>query len=164
MIKEIIVVEGRDDVTAVKRALDCELITTGGFGFPKGVMERIKAAQARRGVIIFTDPDFAGEKIRKKIAAEVPALKCAACEYTLQNRWMLEREERNSNDNNEGGGSNWYPATLLFFVNLSLSKKYREASHSSSPFVKSSYITSVPASTQHLGNVYYSSEPFQARS
>ena len=72
MIKEIIVVEGRDDVTAVKRALDCELITTGGFGFPKGVMERIKAAPARRGVIIFTDPDFAGEKIRKKIAAEVP--------------------------------------------------------------------------------------------
>ncbi|WP_442971214.1 toprim domain-containing protein, partial [Romboutsia sp. 13368] len=54
MIKEIIVVEGRDDVTAVKRALDAELITTGGFGFPKGVMERIKAAQKRRGVIIFT--------------------------------------------------------------------------------------------------------------
>lgn len=77
MIKEIIVVEGRDDVTAVKRALDCELITTGGFGFPKGVMERIKAAQARRGVIIFTDPDFAGEKIRKKIAAEVPGCKHA---------------------------------------------------------------------------------------
>ena len=68
MIKEIIVVEGRDDVTAVKRALDAELITTGGFGFPKGVMERIKAAQKRRGVIIFTDPDFAGEKIRKKKA------------------------------------------------------------------------------------------------
>ena len=37
--KILIVVEGRDDVTAVKRALDCELITTGGFGFPKGVME-----------------------------------------------------------------------------------------------------------------------------
>lgn len=66
MIKEIIVVEGRDDVTAVKRAIDAELITTGGFGFPKGVMERIKVANERRGVIIFTDPDFAGEKIRKK--------------------------------------------------------------------------------------------------
>lgn len=49
MIKEVIVVEGRDDIRAVKRALDCELIATGGFGFPKGVMERIKAAQARRG-------------------------------------------------------------------------------------------------------------------
>lgn len=29
-------------------------------------MQRIKAANERRGVIIFTDPDFAGEKIRKK--------------------------------------------------------------------------------------------------
>lgn len=77
MIKEIIVVEGRDDVTAVKRAVDAELITTGGFGFPKGVMSRIKEAQKRRGVIIFTDPDFAGEKIRKKIAAEVPGCKHA---------------------------------------------------------------------------------------
>ena len=46
---------------------------------------------------------------------------------------------------------------------LSFAIQYRETSHSSSPFVKSSYITSVPASTQHLGNVYYSSEPFQAR-
>ena len=77
MIKEIIVVEGRDDVTAVKRAVDAELITTGGFGFPKGVMERIKEAQKRRGVIIFTDPDFAGEKIRKTITSEVPGCKHA---------------------------------------------------------------------------------------
>ncbi|WP_099191038.1 ribonuclease M5 [Tepidibacter mesophilus] len=77
MIKEIIVVEGRDDVTAVKKAVDAELITTGGFGFPKGVMSRIKEAQKRRGVIIFTDPDFAGEKIRKKIAAEIPGCKHA---------------------------------------------------------------------------------------
>ena len=77
MIKEIIVVEGRDDVTAVKRALDAELITTGGFGFPKGVMERIKSAQKRKGVIVLTDPDFAGEKIRKIIAKRVPGIKHA---------------------------------------------------------------------------------------
>src|SRR3712207_3240062 len=77
MIKEVIVVEGRDDIRAVKRALDCELIATGGFGFPKGVMERIKTASEKRGVIIFTDPDFAGEKIRKKISNEVPGCKHA---------------------------------------------------------------------------------------
>ncbi|MEG0250373.1 MAG: ribonuclease M5 [Peptostreptococcus sp.] len=77
MIKEVIVVEGRDDITAVKRALDCELIATGGFGFPKGVMERIKTAQAKKGVIIFTDPDFAGEKIRKTISAQIPECKHA---------------------------------------------------------------------------------------
>ncbi len=31
-IKEVIVVEGRDDVTAVKRAVDAEMIITQGFG------------------------------------------------------------------------------------------------------------------------------------
>ena len=105
MIKEIIVVEGRDDVTAVKRALDCELITTGGFGFPKGVMERIKAAQARRGVIIFTDPDFAGEKIRKKIAAEVPGCKHA----------FLPREE--AKKDGDIGIENASPESILRALN-----------------------------------------------
>ena len=39
MIKEVIVVEGKDDVSAVKKAVKAEMITTGGFGFPKGVMK-----------------------------------------------------------------------------------------------------------------------------
>lgn len=77
LIKEVIVVEGRDDITAVKRAVDAELIATGGFGFPKGVMERIKEASRRRGIIIFTDPDFAGEKIRKTITNEISGCKHA---------------------------------------------------------------------------------------
>lgn len=77
MIKEIVVVEGRDDIAAVKRALDCELIATGGFGFTKGVMDRIIKASEKRGIIIFTDPDFAGEKIRKKISEAVPKCKHA---------------------------------------------------------------------------------------
>ena len=93
MIKEIIVVEGRDDVTAVKRALDCELITTGGFGFP------------RRGVIIFTDPDFAGEKIRKKIAAEVPGCKHA----------FLPREE--AKKDGDIGIENASPESILRALN-----------------------------------------------
>lgn len=77
MIKEIIVVEGRDDVSAVKRAMDAEMIITGGFGFGEKTIERIKTAANRRGVIIFTDPDFAGEKIRKTISSQVPGCKHA---------------------------------------------------------------------------------------
>lgn len=77
MIKEIVIVEGRDDIAAVKRALDCELIATGGFGFPKGTAERIINAGKMRGIIVFTDPDFAGEKIRKKISTLVPNCKHA---------------------------------------------------------------------------------------
>lgn len=77
MIKEVIVVEGRDDITAVKKAVDAEIIAVGGFGINKKVIERIKEAQKRQGVIVFTDPDFAGEKIRKIISKRVPNVKHA---------------------------------------------------------------------------------------
>lgn len=77
MIKEVIVVEGKDDVAAIKRAVDAEIITTGGLGFPEGVMERIKLAAKNKGIIIFTDPDYPGEKIRKMISREVKNCKHA---------------------------------------------------------------------------------------
>lgn len=77
MIKEVIVVEGRDDITAVKRAVDAEMIAVGGFGINAKVIERIKEAQRRQGVIVFTDPDFAGEKIRRIISKRVTGIKHA---------------------------------------------------------------------------------------
>ena len=77
MIKEVIVVEGRDDLAAVKKAVDAEMIAVGGFGINAKVIARIKEAQRRKGVIVLTDPDFAGEKIRKIIAKRVPGIKHA---------------------------------------------------------------------------------------
>lgn len=77
MIKEIIVVEGKDDVAAVKRAVEAELIVTGGFTLKPTVINQIKKAVEKRGVIIFTDPDFAGEKIRKYITSRVSGCKHA---------------------------------------------------------------------------------------
>lgn len=77
MIKEIIIVEGKDDISAVKAAVNAEVIATNGFGFPKGVKERIVKAAQQRGIIVLTDPDYAGEKIRKTIAALVPNCKHA---------------------------------------------------------------------------------------
>lgn len=77
LIKEVIVVEGRDDVTAVKRAVEAECIAVGGFGINAKVIERIKEAQRRKGVIILTDPDFAGEKIRRIISKRVSGIKHA---------------------------------------------------------------------------------------
>jgi ribonuclease M5 len=77
LIKEVIVVEGRDDITAVKQAVDAEVIAVGGFGINARVIERIKEAQRRKGVIVLTDPDFAGEKIRSIIAKRVKGIKHA---------------------------------------------------------------------------------------
>lgn len=67
MIKEVIVVEGKDDISAVKKATDAEMIATNGYGFPQFVKERIIKANETRGIIVLTDPDYAGEKIRKEI-------------------------------------------------------------------------------------------------
>ena len=77
MIKEVIVVEGKDDVAAVKKAVDAEMIAVGGFGINAKVISRIKEAQKRKGVIVLTDPDFAGEKIRSIISKRVPGIKHA---------------------------------------------------------------------------------------
>lgn len=77
MIKETIVVEGKDDITNIKSAIDCELIATNGLAFGKDLIERLKEIDKRCGIIIFTDPDFAGKKIRAKISKEIPNAKHA---------------------------------------------------------------------------------------
>ena len=85
LIKEVIVVEGKDDVAAVKKAVDAEMIAVGGFGINARVIARIKEAQKRKGVIVLTDPDFAGEKIRKIIRKICSILinKCMLCQEQM---------------------------------------------------------------------------------
>lgn len=76
-IKEIIVVEGKDDISKVKAAFDCDVIATNGTHFSKNLLKKIKEANEKCGVIVFTDPDYAGEKIRKNINKVVPNCKNA---------------------------------------------------------------------------------------
>lgn len=75
IIKEVIIVEGKDDVAAVKRAVDAELITTSGFGLNSRIFKLIDAAYKRCGIIILTDPDFTGEKIRETLTKRYPKAK-----------------------------------------------------------------------------------------
>lgn len=76
-IKEAIVVEGRDDTAAINRAVDAVTIETHGFGMPDHIWPVIEKAYNSQGVIVFTDPDYAGEKIRKKVMARFPKCKQA---------------------------------------------------------------------------------------
>lgn len=69
-ISQAIIVEGRDDVSAVSEAVEALIIPTHGFGITKETWEVIKKAYKEKGIIIFTDPDFSGEEIRKKITAK----------------------------------------------------------------------------------------------
>jgi len=76
-IKEFIVVEGKDDTVAIQHAVNADTIETNGSAVNQETIEKIRFAQKQRGVIIFTDPDFPGEKIRKTIAEQVEGCKHA---------------------------------------------------------------------------------------
>ncbi len=74
-IKETIVVEGRDDTAAIKRSLDALTIETHGFGIRNDTWSLIEKAYETTGIIVFTDPDHAGEQIRKRILERFPHAK-----------------------------------------------------------------------------------------
>ena len=76
-IKEVIVVEGKDDTTAIKRATGADTIETNGSAISDEVLKRIAHAHDKRGVIVFTDPDYPGRRIRAIIEQHVPGVKHA---------------------------------------------------------------------------------------
>lgn len=76
-IKEAIIVEGRDDTAAINRAVDAVTIETHGFGMPDSIWPVIEKAYKNQGIIIFTDPDYAGEKIRRAVSRRFPFCKQA---------------------------------------------------------------------------------------
>ena len=88
---EAVVVEGRDDEAAVLRAVDAAVISTHGWGLPEGNVERIRAAYERTGIIILTDPDFAGENIRRRLSEQFPDAKHA---YLARPAWRMRRRRR----------------------------------------------------------------------
>lgn len=77
MIKEVIVVEGKNDTAAVKRAVEADCLETGGFGLQPFRLDQIAKADKARGIIILTDPDSAGERIRRKLSKHFPQAKHA---------------------------------------------------------------------------------------
>ena len=77
MIKEVLIVEGKMDVVAVNRSVDADCIITGGFTLNRRTLNDIKHAYERRGIIILTDPDSAGERIRKFLTERFPNAKHA---------------------------------------------------------------------------------------
>jgi hypothetical protein len=76
-IKEIIVVEGRDDTNRVKEAVECDTFETNGSAITKKKIDRLKILNKKRGIIVLTDPDYAGKRIRSIIEKNIPTAKHA---------------------------------------------------------------------------------------
>lgn len=76
-IQEVIVVEGKDDTLQIRKAVDADTIETNGSAVSRETLGQIKLIAEKRGIIIFTDPDFNGERIRKIVSEAVPNAKHA---------------------------------------------------------------------------------------
>ena len=77
-IKKIIVVEGRDDITAIKRVVDAHIIALNGFSaLSKKTINKMVELSKNNDLILFTDPDFAGKKIRDTLKRYIPDIKHA---------------------------------------------------------------------------------------
>lgn len=76
-IKEIVVVEGKTDTAVLKELFAVDTIETHGLQLDKATLDIIKEANKTRGIIILTDPDYPGKKIRNQIQDVVPNCKHA---------------------------------------------------------------------------------------
>lgn len=76
-IREFIVVEGKSDSSKIKQAVDADTIETNGSAINADTIAILRHAQEKRGIIVFTDPDYAGQRIRQIIQEQVPQCKHA---------------------------------------------------------------------------------------
>ena len=73
-LKETIVVEGRYDKARLANLFDAPILETGGFGIfrDKKRLELLRRLARGSGIILLTDSDMAGFRIRSYIAGAIP--------------------------------------------------------------------------------------------
>ena len=59
-------------IAAVLAAVSANVICTHGYGIRPETIDVIRTAYETTGIIIFTDPDHAGEEIRRKLTGRFP--------------------------------------------------------------------------------------------
>ena len=77
MIKEVLVVEGKMDVVAIDKAVEADCIITEGFNLKIQALDSISNAYQNLCIIIMTDLDSAGERIRRFLTKRFPEAKHA---------------------------------------------------------------------------------------
>lgn len=73
----IIVVEGNTDEALISSFLDADIVKTNGSAVPKDVIEYLKVASKTRDIVVLTDPDSPGKRIRDVLDKEIPNLQHA---------------------------------------------------------------------------------------
>ena len=73
----IIVVEGQTDKALIASFLDAEVVTVNGSAVSRETLEYLQEASKTREIVVLTDPDSPGKRIRDVIASFVPGVKHA---------------------------------------------------------------------------------------
>lgn len=76
-LKEVIIVEGKTDTTTIQKLFDADTIETHGLALTDETLDLIEEVHKKRGIIILTDPDYPGMKIRNMILKRIPNAKQA---------------------------------------------------------------------------------------
>ena len=72
-IKEVILVEGKNDTKKVKKIFpNVETFVTNRYDITKPKINVIKKINETRGIICFLDPDRVGKRIRDILIKEIP--------------------------------------------------------------------------------------------
>ena len=71
-LRPLIVVEGKTDIEKVKQVIDADFITTNGSDLSEDTLLFIEKASVNHKIIILTDPDQPGERIRTIINQRIP--------------------------------------------------------------------------------------------
>ena len=71
-IREILVVEGPGRHGGNQKSVDAITIETHGYGITNKTWKLMEEAYKGPGIIVFTDPDHAGEQIRRRILERFP--------------------------------------------------------------------------------------------
>lgn len=74
----VVVVEGKDDTIRLKQFFPgIETVETNGSAVSAAVLSKLKKLSQKREIIVFTDPDFNGERIRRIVTQAAPNAKQA---------------------------------------------------------------------------------------
>ena len=74
IIIAIIVVEGKSDVQFLESFIDARFVITNGSDVPRETIEYLKELSKNNKIIVLTDPDSPGKRIRDILNNEIPNL------------------------------------------------------------------------------------------
>ncbi|MCL6626436.1 ribonuclease M5 [Alicyclobacillus shizuokensis] len=76
-LEDVVVVEGLHDRHKVESAVDADVFVVGGDRISRRLLQQLQRIRRTRGIIILTDPDGPGERIRRRIDEQVPGCRHA---------------------------------------------------------------------------------------